>query len=86
MHVLMMSLYSAIAAVVLAAIDPKSETNRQRVKHGLKIFGAFMGIRKLICPGDTKYNGTGCSLSRTCVSASSLGSGNGFGSWLKLMV
>ena len=48
MHVLMMSLYAAIAAVVLAAIDPKSDTTRQRLIHGLKIFGSFLGIGLLL--------------------------------------
>jgi hypothetical protein len=48
MHVLMMSLYAAITAVVLATIDPRSETNRQRVLHGLKIFGSFLGIGLLL--------------------------------------
>lgn len=44
MHVLMMSMYAALAAVVLAAVDPKSDTTRQRVVHGLRIFGSFLGI------------------------------------------
>ena len=48
MHVLMMSMYAAIAAVVLAAVDPKSDTTRQRVVHGLKIFGSFLGIGLLL--------------------------------------
>jgi hypothetical protein len=48
MHVLMMSLYSAIAAIVLSTIDPKSETPRERVLHGLKIFGSFLGIGLLL--------------------------------------
>lgn len=48
MHVLMMSLYSAIAAIVLATIDPRSETPRQRLTHGLKIFGSFLGIGLLL--------------------------------------
>ena len=48
MHVLMMSLYAAMAAVVLAAVDPKSDTTRQRVVHGLKVFGSFMGIGLLL--------------------------------------
>jgi len=48
MHVLMMSLYSAIAAIVLATIDPKSDTSRQRLIHGLKIFGSFLGIGLLL--------------------------------------
>jgi hypothetical protein len=48
MHVLMMSMYAAMAAVVLAAVDPKSDTTRQRVVHGLKIFGSFLGIGLLL--------------------------------------
>jgi hypothetical protein len=48
MHVLMMSLYAAIAAVVLAAVDPKSDSTRQRLIHGLKIFGSFLGIGLLL--------------------------------------
>lgn len=48
MHVLMMSLYAAMAAVVLAAVDPKSDTTRQKVLHGLKIFGSFLGIGLLL--------------------------------------
>ena len=48
MHVLMMSMYAAMAAVVLAAVDPKSGTTRQRVVHGFKIFGSFLGIGLLL--------------------------------------
>ena len=48
MHVLMMSMYAAMAAVVLAAVDPKSDTTRQRIVHGLKIFGSFLGIGLLL--------------------------------------
>jgi len=48
MHLLMMSLYAAMAAVVLSAVDPKSDTTRQRVLHGLKIFGSFLGIGLLL--------------------------------------
>jgi hypothetical protein len=48
MHVLMMSMYAAMAAVVLAAVDPKSETTRQRLIHGLKVFGSFLGIGLLL--------------------------------------
>lgn len=48
MHVLMMSLYATMAAVVLATVDPKSETPRQRLIHGLKIFGSFLGIGLLL--------------------------------------
>lgn len=48
MHVIMMALYSAVAAIVLATIDPKSDTARERLRHGLKIFGAFLGIGLLL--------------------------------------
>jgi len=48
MHVLMMSMYAAMAAVVLAAVDPKSDTTKQRVVHGLKIFGSFLGVGLLL--------------------------------------
>ena len=48
MHVLMMSLYAAMAAVVLATVDPKSDSTHQRVRHGLKIFGSFLGIGLLL--------------------------------------
>jgi hypothetical protein len=44
MHVAMMSLYAAITAVVMAAIEPKAETMRDRVIHGLKTFGWFLGV------------------------------------------
>ena len=48
MHVLMMSLYAAMAAVVLATVDPKSDNARERVLHGLRIFGSFLGIGLLL--------------------------------------
>jgi hypothetical protein len=48
MHLLMMVIYAAIAATVLAAIESKPETMRERVLHGLKIFGAFLGIGLLL--------------------------------------
>ena len=44
MHLLMMSLYAAITATVLAAIEPRTDEIKTRLIHGLKIFGAFMGI------------------------------------------
>jgi hypothetical protein len=44
MHVMMMSMYAALAAIVLAAVDPRSDNTRQRVIHGLKIFGSFLGV------------------------------------------
>jgi hypothetical protein len=43
-HLLMMILYAAITATVLATIESKSENNRQRVIHGFKMFGMFMGV------------------------------------------
>ena len=48
MHVLMMILYAAVAATVLAAIDPRTEATPQRLRHGLKMFGAFLGIGLLL--------------------------------------
>ena len=48
MHVLMMILYAAIAATVLSAIDPRTDTTSQRLRHGLKMFGAFLGIGLLL--------------------------------------
>jgi hypothetical protein len=48
MHVLMMSLYAAIAATVLAAIEPKHDSLRDRIIHGLKVFGAFLGVGLLL--------------------------------------
>jgi hypothetical protein len=44
MHILMMSLYAAMTAVVLATVDPRATTTRDRFRHGLKTFAWFMGI------------------------------------------
>jgi hypothetical protein len=44
MHVLMMILYAAIAATVLSAVDPRTDTTRERLRHGLKMFGAFLAV------------------------------------------
>jgi hypothetical protein len=44
MHLLMMSMYAAITATVLAAIEPRNQEMKTNVVHGLKIFGAFLGI------------------------------------------
>jgi len=44
MHILMMSLYAAVTATVLATIESKPDNFRQRLIHGLKVFAAFMGI------------------------------------------
>lgn len=44
MHVLMMLLYAAITATVLAAVEPRARTPRDRLMHGLKTFAYFMGI------------------------------------------
>jgi hypothetical protein len=48
MHVLMMTLYAAIAATVLATVDPRTDTIPERLRHGLKMFGAFLGIGLLL--------------------------------------
>jgi len=48
MHVLMMTLYAAIASLVLAAVDPRTDTTGERLRHGLKMFGAFLGIGLLL--------------------------------------
>jgi hypothetical protein len=48
MHVLMMTLYAAVASVVLTAIDPRHQTPRQQVMAGLKMFGSFLGIGLLL--------------------------------------
>jgi hypothetical protein len=37
-------MYAAVTAIVLAAIEVRPEGARARVVHGLKVFGAFMGI------------------------------------------
>jgi len=44
MHLLMMALYAAITATVLATIEPRTQEVKAKVIHGLKIFGAFLGI------------------------------------------
>jgi hypothetical protein len=48
MHLLMMSMYASITAIVLAAIEQKPESARERVMHGLKVFAAFMAIGLLL--------------------------------------
>lgn len=48
MHFLMMALYAAITGTVLAVIEAKPETNRDRVIHGLKVFAAFLGVGLLL--------------------------------------
>ncbi len=44
MHILMMSLYATMTAVVLAAVETRSDSTRDRLIHGLKTFGWFMGV------------------------------------------
>ena len=48
MHLMMMFMYAAIASTVMAAVDPRSDSNRQRAVHGLKMFGYFLGIGLLL--------------------------------------
>jgi hypothetical protein len=44
----MMTLYAAITATVLAAIESRAHSPRERLIHGLKIFGSFLGIGLLL--------------------------------------
>jgi hypothetical protein len=44
MHFLVMSVFAAVVAAVMAVIDPERHTARERTIYGLKVFGAFMGI------------------------------------------
>jgi hypothetical protein len=48
MHILMMLLYAGMTAVVLAAIETRSASTRERVIHGLKTFAWFMGVGMLL--------------------------------------
>lgn len=48
MHFLVMSLFAAVVACVMAAIDPERHTPKARFLYGLKIFGAFVGIAVVI--------------------------------------
>ena len=48
MHILMMSLYATMTAVVLAAVETRSDSMRDRAIHGLKTFGWFMGVGLLL--------------------------------------
>jgi hypothetical protein len=48
MHLMMMFMYAAIASTVMAAVDPRSDSNRQRAVHGLKMFAYFLGIGLLL--------------------------------------
>ena len=48
MHLLMMFFYATATAIVFSAIDSKPVTLRDRLIHGLKVFGWFMGVGLLI--------------------------------------
>ncbi len=48
MHLLLMSLFAAVVACVMAVIDPERQTASARVVYGLKVFAAFMGIGLVI--------------------------------------
>ena len=48
MHFLMMALYAAITAIVSAGIAPNVNTNRERVRYGLKVFGMYLGVGFLL--------------------------------------
>jgi hypothetical protein len=42
MHFVLMSAFAAVVATVLAAIDPERHEPKDRLVHGLKIFGLFL--------------------------------------------
>jgi hypothetical protein len=44
MHFLLMSVFAAVVAVVVAVVDPERHDTRGRFLYGLKVFGAFVGI------------------------------------------
>lgn len=44
MHFLLMTVFAAVVAAVMALIDPDRHDAKARAVHGLKIFGAFLGI------------------------------------------
>ena len=44
MHFVLMSTFAAVVATVLAAIDPERHDPWERLIHGLKIFGLFLGV------------------------------------------
>jgi hypothetical protein len=48
MHVLMMTLYAAVTAIVSAGIAPNVDETRDRVKYGLKVFGTYLGVGLLL--------------------------------------
>lgn len=48
MHFLLMSTFAAAVAVVFAAIDPDRHETRERVVHGLKVFGLFLLVGVVI--------------------------------------
>ena len=48
MHILMMSLYAGMTAVVLSAVETRSDNMRDRLIHGIKTFGWFMGVGLLL--------------------------------------
>jgi hypothetical protein len=48
MHVLMMTLYAAVTAIVSAGIAPNVHETRDRVKFGLKVFGTYLGVGLLL--------------------------------------
>jgi len=48
MHFLLMGTFAAVVAIVLAAIDPDRHEPRERLKHGLKVFGLFLLVGVII--------------------------------------
>ena len=48
MHFLLMTTFAAVVAVVLATIDPERHEPKERVLHGLKVFGLFILVGVVI--------------------------------------
>ena len=44
MHFLLMSVFAAVVAAVVATVDPERHDTRARILYGLKVFVAFVGI------------------------------------------
>jgi hypothetical protein len=44
MHFVLMIAFAAVVAVVMSLIDPERHDPKARLVHGLKVFGAFLGI------------------------------------------
>ena len=48
MHFVLMIAFAAVVAIVMSLIDPERHDPKARLVHGLKVFGAFLGIGVVI--------------------------------------